>query len=62
VNKTLVGLLAASGALMSGLISLAHGVLLTLILLDGVLAAGLAAYLALSVEKKIPDNVSFETP
>jgi hypothetical protein len=52
VNRTLVGLLAAPAAPMSGLVSLAHGLLLLLMLLNGVLAAGLTAVFALPLEKK----------
>jgi hypothetical protein len=37
---------------MAGVLSLAHGVLLLLILLTGIAAAGLAAYLAAPDDKK----------
>ena len=57
VNRTLVGLLAACGALMSIHVSLAHGALLWLAIMDGVTAAGLAAYLALQDPQKKVRNV-----
>lgn len=53
MNRTLVGLLAASGALMSGVLSLAHRVLFLLILLTFVAASGVGAYLTFTAEKKI---------
>ena len=57
MNRTLVGLLAAAGALMSMLASLAHGALLCLAIMVGVTAAGLAAYLALQDPQKKVRNV-----
>lgn len=46
-------------ALMSMLVSLAHGDLLWLAIMDGVTAAGLAAYLALQDPQKKVRNVRF---
>lgn len=51
--KSMVGLLAAVGTAMSGLVGLAHGYLVWTALLDAAAAAGLAAYLALPSEKKV---------
>lgn len=48
MNRTLIGLLAASSALMAGLLSHPNGFLPVLALLCGTLAAGLAAYLSAS--------------
>jgi hypothetical protein len=57
MSRTMVGLLAAVGAIMSALVGLTHGdVVGALICLAG-LATGSAAYLALSSEKKCPRSI-----
>lgn len=50
--RSMVGLLAAVGAAMSVVASLAHGGLVWAAVMDAGAAAGLAAYLALPLTKK----------
>jgi hypothetical protein len=47
-----VGLLAAVGAAMSGLVAFVHGDLVSVVIADGAVATGLAAYLAVAPQKK----------
>lgn len=50
--RSMVGLLAAVGAAMSGLLGLIHGDVVWAILVAAASAMGLAAYLALPPSKK----------
>jgi uncharacterized membrane protein YuzA (DUF378 family) len=50
--RSMVGLLAAIGAIMSALVGLTHGDLVSVIISGAGTATGLAAYLALSPSKK----------
>jgi hypothetical protein len=52
MSRSMVGLLAAAGAIMSALVSLVHGDLVPAIIVGAGTSAGLAAYLALPSQKK----------
>jgi hypothetical protein len=58
--RSVVGLLAALGVVLSSLLGLTHGDLTPLVIVSSGTATGLAAYLALPASKKIsatfPDN------
>ena len=54
MSRTMVGLLAAAGAIMSALVGLVHGDLVPVMIMGAGASAGLAAYSALpSITKKI---------
>jgi hypothetical protein len=52
MSRTMVGLLAAVGAIMSALVGLTHSDLVLVIIAGAGTASGLAAYLALPTAKK----------
>ena len=52
MSRTMAGLLAAVGAIMSALVGLMHGDLVLAMLVGAGTATGLAAYQAQSVSKK----------
>ena len=52
MSRTMVGLLAAVGAIMAALVSFVHGVSDLVVLLAAGVATGLASYLAIEPEKK----------
>ena len=52
MSRTMVGLLAAAGAIMAALVGLTHGDLVPVIITGAGAASGLAAYLALPDAKK----------
>jgi uncharacterized membrane protein YuzA (DUF378 family) len=54
MSRTMVGLLAAVGAIMAALVGLIHGDLVLVIIAGAGTASGLAAYLALPASKKCP--------
>lgn len=51
--RSMVGLLAAVGTVMSALVASAHGNLVWLVIVDAAMATGLAAYAAAPLQKKI---------
>jgi hypothetical protein len=51
MSRTMVGLLAAAGSIMSALVGLTHGDLVPVLIAGAGTAGGLAAYLALSSQK-----------
>jgi hypothetical protein len=57
MNRSMVGLLAAVGTIMAGLVSLAHGDLVWIALADAGAATGLATFGAMSVQKNLLKTV-----
>lgn len=55
MSRNMVGLLAAVGATMSALVSLVHGDLVPLMIIGVGTATGLAAFLALPLQKKLSE-------
>jgi hypothetical protein len=53
MSRVMVGLLAAAGAIMAGLLGLTHGDWFSVLVAGGGACTGLAAYLALPASKKI---------
>jgi hypothetical protein len=53
MSRSMVGLLAAVGAIMSALVGLAHGDLVLTLIAGAGTASGLAAYLALPSKKNV---------
>jgi len=56
--RSMVGLLAAVGAVMSGLVGLSHGDVLPIMIAGAGAGTGLAAYFALPAIKKNPGSYS----